>query len=1729
MTDLAALGFSIDSSQAVKAAGDLDKLTASAGRSEKGVLDAVRKATDAINSLSSGLAGYSSTIAQALEQTQRPAQQAARSFNDIRASLDPLFAATQRYANVQKELTAAVARGEASQDQANAVLQQARNRYLDVTTAAQTQRQAIEQLRASLDPAYAAAQRMTAAEVLLTAALKAGTIGAREHKLMMDQVRAAYAAPVEAVQAVGAAQVAATSTSREFAVAQATVGKEASKLGPQIQNASYQIGDFAVQVASGQSAAMAFAQQFPQLAGGLGVWGAAIGAAVAIGAGLYKFLSTAKEETKTLDEALQSVTATTDAYKNAVDRAALSSADLTTEFGTNASAARETLQVLSGLAQLKALDALDASVKSVTEGFKDARSEIGEALKFIAQGNNNIGASAIEAKLRTAELKNEYSLTADQASRVSVAYDAMVKASGASEIKQNTSEFLDILIEVYGTVDAIPKSMRDVATAAGTANVEAARLEQLSLLAADGLGTAAAEARGLASALQAATGFSAGLDTQIAVVEAKISALRTGQNAANAGQIEGLRQEAQAQRDATVAAGEAAIVADNRLAIDLAAIDVLSERMNTEDQLTASIRAQSKATKAGTSEAEKYDKQMQSMADGWLKRIQTPAEKYAEQLSEITSLQAAGKLTAEQFARAQNLINEEVREGNPLMEQLSNSFWDFLERGAADFASFKDAMIGGFRTMLVSMIRMAAQNKLMIGVGMGGAGGVAGAASAATGVGGGMGGGLMQGAGFLGQITGFGSSVLSGITAPLQAALSSATSGGIMQGFQSYSASLSANAAGFNGLGMQIGAYLGPAIAGTAIGGMLAGDYKIAGLGGSTTSMIGAGIGALIGGPLGGLVGGALGGLTNRLFGKRLAGAGIEGKFYGTGGFSGSTYQSYKGGVFGSDSTERQALDKATQDTLSQSFGALRESVVGMADTLGIAGDTFDNFIYKFRFSTDDKSPEEIAEKFQAKLEDAGHAMADMIAGIDKYAKSGEEALDTLTRLSQSLVGVTSIMDTLSHTFSATGLAGADMASALAELFGGLDAMGTATQTYYNAFYTEEQRRSTLERQMTEQLAKLNIAMPKTRDAYMAMIEAQDLTTEKGRETYAALIQLAAGMDSVLPAVASFTAEIAALAGTVSTELATAISGAEAAAQTYEQSARLWYQTAQSLRDFIHDLNNSNLSYINPQQALTGNQTRFDTLLERVKGGDVDAAKSITGAASDLLTSLRQTSRSQAEYATAAARVTAGLSLAAGISDLEGANDDVLRSLYEQQIDVLTQLQNFLSYQGLTEEAIKQLPKDLQAMVRDFDGTLAQFDQTTGAIEAAIKDVTSFSYAALQERLKVNVDLIAKADVPDYIRGMLTAANEGIRSSIDFIVRKDLPADLKWIAITGQSTMIKEVQALMSGKSSASAVELALKTMSNRQVTVTAILASGMSDSQKRLLHILGDAQGMLTLGGSFKFDPAASFTVWYETATKAAITNPMDNLRTAIQNLYTVVKAEADLQARIAGVNQSAATLTSNKEGTLFATTKQINALAAQAGIPTKGKTLTEIGAAIAALSGSDSIDRVQPIANLNDLLWLEFTRHHEDLDVDPTDYLGAYADVKRSGVNPQDHFDAGGWQEILAGVRKFQPEVFDWSSIGLNVPAYASGGVFGGGLRLVGERGPELEATGPARIFSSGQTRDMLGNGEVVRELKASREENRQLLMALNASNAKVAKILQKFDKIGLPPEQAATGTAA
>lgn len=92
-----------------------------------------------------------------------------------------------------------------------------------------------------------------------------------------------------------------------------------TRSGPALQNAAFQVGDFFVQVSSGQSATRALAQQLPQLLGGFGLFGALAGAGVAALAALIPSLIGTGEEAQTLSDLTDDLTKKTKAYNDAAE------------------------------------------------------------------------------------------------------------------------------------------------------------------------------------------------------------------------------------------------------------------------------------------------------------------------------------------------------------------------------------------------------------------------------------------------------------------------------------------------------------------------------------------------------------------------------------------------------------------------------------------------------------------------------------------------------------------------------------------------------------------------------------------------------------------------------------------------------------------------------------------------------------------------------------------------------------------------------------------------------------------------------------------------------------------------------------------------------------------------------------------------------------------------------------------------------------------------------------------------------------------------------------------------------------------------------------------------------------------------------------------------------------------------------------------------------------------
>ena len=284
----------------------------------------------------------------------------------------------------------------------------------------------------------------------------------------------------------------------------------------------------------------------------------------------------------------------------------------------------------------------------------------------------------------------------------------------------------------------------------------------------------------------------------------------------------------------------------------------------------------------------------------------------------------------------------------------------------------------------------------------------------------------------------------------------------------------------------------------------------------------------------------------------------LQGTFGGASGFEGTWHDYYKGGLLRSSKTEDTPLDSATLNALRGAWKAQEAMVIDYAETLGLATDKIEGFTFKINLKLKDLGDPEAAgymDKVWQMVNEAiatgSNEMAERILGTwttttreveetiktgfwddetfttvkktveettyaaSEYAREGERAIDTLTRLATSLQATNAAFDMLGLSLYEASLAGGDMASKLIDQMGGMDAFGAQVGAYWQNYYTEAERHAYMTVKMTEALAAAGLEMPTTVAGFRALVDAQDLTTDAGRAAFTALMSVNAAFTEV--------------------------------------------------------------------------------------------------------------------------------------------------------------------------------------------------------------------------------------------------------------------------------------------------------------------------------------------------------------------------------------------------------------------------------------------------------------------------------------------------------------------------------------------------------------------------------------------------------------------------------------
>lgn len=378
----------------------------------------------------------------------------------------------------------------------------------------------LDSLAKKYDPVYRATRQYEGEVRNLDQALKVGAVTQAQYSQRLQEAQAKLTQAGKATADVAA--------------------KTGGGLRGNIQNLSFQVQDFAVQVANGTAASTALGQQLPQLLGGFGALGAVIGAVVAVGVPLAAAFLGAGDAAKELADSIDKLEKAQAAYDAAAKDSAATAADLAGKFGAATAQAQDLYDRIARLQYLNAVDAVSTGIEKLSENFDGLQAY----LNVIDAELRDVGGGSPLLADYAKQIKDEFGLTVEQAKEFT---RLLSDAQAAQSIQEKAAKLNEISVYLDGavrsTADANAK-MRELALSAAESTLHSHELAKSS----EDLSLSMQEASDAASTVAASV---AGIDFSNAVAGANqlVAALQAGMAAIAS--LEG--QQAMATKRAQIA------------------------------------------------------------------------------------------------------------------------------------------------------------------------------------------------------------------------------------------------------------------------------------------------------------------------------------------------------------------------------------------------------------------------------------------------------------------------------------------------------------------------------------------------------------------------------------------------------------------------------------------------------------------------------------------------------------------------------------------------------------------------------------------------------------------------------------------------------------------------------------------------------------------------------------------------------------------------------------------------------------------------------------------------------------------------------------------------------------------------------------------------------------------------------------------------------------------------
>ena len=836
-----------------------------------------------------------------------------------------------------------------------------------------------------------------------------------------------------------------------------------------------------------------------------------------------------------------------------------------------------------------------------------------------------------------------------------------------------------------------------------------------------------------------------------------------------------------------------------------------------------------------------------------------------------------------------------------------------------------------------------------------------------------------------------------------------------------------------------------------------------------------------------------------------------------------------------SSSTQYSELNAGVSKQFGMVFQGISDSIklagvsFGM-DTETLAKKLADSVINIPKLSLRGLKGKELQDALEAVFSGAADGLAQsVIPGLEELQKVGEGYYETIIRASSALSTTNGWLKRFKMELLGVSAAGAIAATKLADLFGGINELNAANQAFYEGYFTEAERAAQSTEDMRAALKTVNLALPESKEALRAMVAGLDLSTEAGREAYKVLLSIAPEFANLATALDKLSKESAAkLIKTFTADgtLVPALNDAQLNTLRLRDSLTSTYTVAGAISTLFLNASSGLITFGSTTAALTNGLT---------------GAQVAGQALSDSIESLRNGAGQARIDTEGLAKALAGVDTKTFMHTIEM----VLESLAGRIKATLGAIGN--ERVAVREAALRIIDPGVMtrdAILRGISG-ISVSAPGNGALLQTQASLLQADTLTAQKRQLLDQ---AKAQTPS--RSALTAAEAALAAftgpSRAAFTGAATPGGWErgqdpegtpsstWVNGTpgafdqgGYDAAYRDQRAPLANNLANQLTQYAGSAMLNAAAIARAQdeLAAA---AQRQAAAVLAARAAQLAYIGSLQNSAIE--------ASKAV--GKLSRLREETMKYYESQKQLADLMKNSA---QGLRTTVADYRFSQMTDAQKFDKLQSEyaknyaMGLSTEGSTLAGYGdklnaglnplleAARNTLSAdayktfaATALARAEAIAARLDTLT------PTNYAADSLEMLGAIdsalAAIEASSKSAEKIISeaiAAGSDKTAAGLRAVIAAL-----TGQPIPGFASGGDFAGGLRIVGERGPELEVTGPSRIFNAGQTRDLLGGGgnnnsELVYEVRALTAQVARLSAEAQATAANTGKLAKLADR--------------